>query len=80
VAGVRQDDRTRPSPYWMLCVRCLRGELPSVRRAGEEDDRDTSLGTGFTGTPQEGREVPRGEIRWRDTREGTMDPANLLTG
>src|ERR1700681_1088665 len=29
--------------------------------------------------PNEGREASRGENQWRDTREGTMDPANLLT-
>src|ERR1700681_2336878 len=29
--------------------------------------------------PNEGREAPRGENRWRDTREGTMDAAKLLT-
>src|ERR1700681_4142457 len=29
--------------------------------------------------PNEGREASRGENQWRGTREGTMDPANLLT-
>src|SRR5712692_8371654 len=37
--------------------------------AGERARRD----------PNAGREASRGENQWQDTREGTMDPANLLT-
>jgi predicted MarR family transcription regulator len=29
--------------------------------------------------PKEGREASRGENYYQETREGTMDPANLLT-
>src|SRR3984893_15523751 len=29
--------------------------------------------------PNDAREAPLGENQWRDTREATMDPANLLT-
>ena len=29
--------------------------------------------------PSEGRETPRGENHWNETREGALDPANLST-
>src|SRR6266581_5249720 len=38
-------------------------------RAGNRARRD----------PPEGREAPREESHWRETREGAMDPANLST-
>src|SRR5437879_7339749 len=38
-------------------------------RAGNRARRD----------PPEGREAPREESHWRETREGTLDPANLST-
>src|SRR3974390_858286 len=46
-----------------------RSALIVLRRAGNCARRD----------PREGRGGSRGENQWRDTREGTMDPANLLT-